>query len=738
MGAVKVGLIYVNPEGPLNDPNDLNSGQNPDPEKSAVEIREVFGRMGMNDSETASLIAGGHAFGKCHGAGVMTSGFEGPWTTTPSQWTNQFLTGMLDEEWEQVATPSGSAVQWQTKDRTSILAGTMRLTADLALVNDDAYLALAKHWVCDQQKLDIAFAASWKKLVESGGGWLPVEDRRCEPESKGTMATPITQATCATGPDFAGAAFCNLHLVSFSDRNLFDRKVANLKHIVRICDVACFSELHERVICYMSCTGFMGRHCESRTCLQVTVMNLEIQEQLELLEAQGRIEARANGTGWDYEAIFTFRAVLHGREALCKGVRDLRGARAGPVCWRYPTWLQPGRRRASLSVGTAVDVPAERRTARAGYHGERAEGWTQGHLRGQELVPPLPVQPQLRSARHPVWTTRAGDLERLRNSYRWHWQGYSNFIGINAGRAARSSWLQRRANYGVQRRRHLLPTEEFCSRRSLFDGQRGERHRPNAFVVYRMLLAMHNGWTLIYQYGNGGIVRFPRNYTTMNESIALRQEMIQEAYNIRFSRGSNPPPQDQVDQFYAEIPERIRKEFGNLSYENEVIKASWTNERYDSPVNAVVYVPISTKFATAHGDGKVRYWQSMSGTQLYQMKGHKGPVNALAAHPTKEMVASGGQDGTVRVWLFEGEGKEVMLWDQSEGGPVRSLAFLPGGVALIAGSDDGILRRYDMRSGELVCRTVTYAGATTSMSADPEMVGRLVVGTADGRALVYK
>ncbi|CAK0812581.1 unnamed protein product [Prorocentrum cordatum] len=202
MGAVKVGLIYVNPEGPLNDPNDLNSGQNPDPEKSAVEIREVFGRMGMNDSETASLIAGGHAFGKCHGAGVMTSGFEGPWTTTPSQWTNQFLTGMLDEEWEQVATPSGSAVQWQTKDRTSILAGTMRLTADLALVSDDAYLALAKHWVCDQQKLDIAFAASWKKLVESGGGWLPVEDRRCEPESKATGQQTDPQknfhSVCAT------------------------------------------------------------------------------------------------------------------------------------------------------------------------------------------------------------------------------------------------------------------------------------------------------------------------------------------------------------------------------------------------------------------------------------------------------------------------------------------------------------------------------------------------------------
>merc|ERR1719198_1504533 len=83
-------------------------------------------------------------------------------------------------------TPSKKAVQWQTKDRNSILAGTIRLTTDLALVNDDTYRALVKSWVCDQQKLDIAFAASWKKLVESGGGWLPVADRRCEPQSKAT------------------------------------------------------------------------------------------------------------------------------------------------------------------------------------------------------------------------------------------------------------------------------------------------------------------------------------------------------------------------------------------------------------------------------------------------------------------------------------------------------------------------------------------------------------------------
>lgn len=116
----------------------------------------------------------------------MTSGFNGPWTTTPNRWTNQFVTGMFDDEWEQVKTPNGKAVQWQTKDRNSVLAGTMRLTADLALVNDAIYKDLLTDWACDQQKLAVAFAASWKKLVESGGGWLPESDKRCELASKAT------------------------------------------------------------------------------------------------------------------------------------------------------------------------------------------------------------------------------------------------------------------------------------------------------------------------------------------------------------------------------------------------------------------------------------------------------------------------------------------------------------------------------------------------------------------------
>jgi WD40 repeat protein len=243
----------------------------------------------------------------------------------------------------------------------------------------------------------------------------------------------------------------------------------------------------------------------------------------------------------------------------------------------------------------------------------------------------------------------------------------------------------------------------------------------------------------MYQYGNGGVIRFPRNYSTMNESIALRQHIITNAYNQRFSTGSNPPLPEDVAQFYKEIAEKINRSATDLHNINEEVKASWTNEPFDKPVNAVVYVPISTKFATAHGDGKVRYWQSMNGNQLYQMRGHQGPVNCLAAHPTKEIVASGGNDGTVRVWLFVGTGAQILKF-QLPGDPpppVRSLAFLPGGNTLVAGSDDGTLRRYDLRRGEEQCHTLTYAGPTTSMSADPLVPGKIAIGTGSGSAMVY-
>jgi WD40 repeat protein len=253
-----------------------------------------------------------------------------------------------------------------------------------------------------------------------------------------------------------------------------------------------------------------------------------------------------------------------------------------------------------------------------------------------------------------------------------------------------------------------------------------------------MLLAMSNGWTLMYQFNNGGIVRFPRNVTTLNETIALRQKMITAAFETRFSTGSNPPDPKAVAEFYASIPDTIENNFGDIDLVNKEALGRATNEPYSSPVNDVVYVPISTKFATAHGDGKVRYWSSMNGNQMYQMVGHEGAVNALAAHPTKEIVASGGNDGTVRVWLMKGQGKQILLFDQKKGGPVRSLAFLPGGTTLVSGADDGILRRYNIRTGERDCHTITYAGATTTMSADPLMPGQLAIGTASGTAMVYR
>lgn len=280
------------------------------------------------------------------------------------------------------------------------------------------------------------------------------------------------------------------------------------------------------------------------------------------------------------------------------------------------------------------------------------------------------------------------------------------------------------------------PTREDPAAESLFDAKVNSIASMPSWDT--MLLAMGSGWTLMYQYSNGGTIRFPRNFSTQSESIALRQQLIKNAFDARFATGSSPPEEDETKQFYTEIAEKFKKDEPAVANINEAVQASWTNTAYtDYPVNAVVYVPISTKFATAHGDGKVRYWQSISGTQLYQMKGHQGAVNCLAAHPTKEIVASGGNDATVRVWLFTGAGEQILLFNQTSGGPVRSLAFLPGGNTLVAGSDDGILRRYDMRRGELQCSTPTFAGATTTMSADPALAGQIVIGTGSGTAMVY-
>ncbi|EJM77639.1 catalase/peroxidase HPI [Pseudomonas sp. GM60] len=205
LAAVQMGLIYVNPEGPEG---------NPDPVASALDIRETFGRMAMNDEETVALIAGGHAFGKTHGAGpadnvgaepeaagleaqglgwknsfgtgkgpdTITSGLEVTWTTTPTRWSNNYLENLFGFEWELSKSPAG-ANQWVAKNGAG--AGTIpdahdpskrrnptMLTSDLALRFDPIYEPIARRFLANPDQLADAFARAWFKLIHRDMGPL--------------------------------------------------------------------------------------------------------------------------------------------------------------------------------------------------------------------------------------------------------------------------------------------------------------------------------------------------------------------------------------------------------------------------------------------------------------------------------------------------------------------------------------------------------------------------------------
>ena len=202
LGAVHMGLIYVNPEGPNGDPN---------PMKSAHDIRITFGRMAMNDEETVALVAGGHTFGKAHGAadpdkyvgpephgasieemstgwkntfnsGVLddtiTSGLEGAWTPNPTQWDHDYFDVLLNYDWELTKSPAG-AHQWTPKTPGAKQApaaggkGTqvlMMSTADMALKTDPKYLEISKRFHKDHKAFEDAFARAWYKLTHRDMG----------------------------------------------------------------------------------------------------------------------------------------------------------------------------------------------------------------------------------------------------------------------------------------------------------------------------------------------------------------------------------------------------------------------------------------------------------------------------------------------------------------------------------------------------------------------------------------
>ncbi|MET3478632.1 catalase/peroxidase HPI [Variovorax atrisoli] len=203
LAAVQMGLIYVNPEGPNG---------NPDPLKSARDIRETFARMAMNDEETVALTAGGHTFGKAHGAGdpskvgaepegagieemglgwrnafesgigvhATTSGIEGAWTPTPTKWDNSYFETLFGYEWELTKSPAG-AHQWKPKGDTgantvpdahdpSRRHAPMMTTADMAMRVDPAYEKISRRYMANPQEFADAFARAWFKLTHRDMG----------------------------------------------------------------------------------------------------------------------------------------------------------------------------------------------------------------------------------------------------------------------------------------------------------------------------------------------------------------------------------------------------------------------------------------------------------------------------------------------------------------------------------------------------------------------------------------
>jgi catalase-peroxidase len=227
-GATQMGLIYVNPEGP---------GGNPDPQLAANAIREAFGRMAMNDEETAALIAGGHTFGKAHGAAspaeyvgpepegasieqmglgwkndfgsgnagdTITSGLEGAWTSNPAAWTHGYLVNLYAYDWEQSRSPAG-AIQWvpargaatdlvPDAHDPSLRHAPIMFTTDLALKVDPIYREITSRWLDNPDEFADAFARAWFKLTHRDMGPRSRYLGSLVPEEVLTWQDPVPEA----------------------------------------------------------------------------------------------------------------------------------------------------------------------------------------------------------------------------------------------------------------------------------------------------------------------------------------------------------------------------------------------------------------------------------------------------------------------------------------------------------------------------------------------------------------
>lgn len=229
LAAVQMGLIYVNPEGP---------NSNPDPILAAHDIRETFGRMGMNDEETVALIAGGHTFGKTHGAGpadkvgaepeaadieeqgfgwtstyksgkgadAITSGLEVTWTATPAAWSHGFFKSLFNEEWELTKSPAG-AHQWVAKDPKVMVPDAFdpnkkhrptMLTTDLSLRYDPIYAEISKRFLENPAEFELAFAKAWYKLTHRDMGPKALHLGPEVPKDDFLWQDPIPRATYKT------------------------------------------------------------------------------------------------------------------------------------------------------------------------------------------------------------------------------------------------------------------------------------------------------------------------------------------------------------------------------------------------------------------------------------------------------------------------------------------------------------------------------------------------------------